>query len=53
MDGEKKAWANKDRDAIYLDYQVDFGSKQYAIKDTLVARSREITVEQFSPTLKK
>ena len=52
-DGEKKAWANKDRDAIYLDYQVDFGSKQYAIKDTLVARSREITVEQFSPTLKK
>lgn len=52
-DGEKKAWANKDRDAIYLDYQVDFGSKQYAIKDTLVARSREIAVEQFSPTLKK
>ena len=52
-DGEKKAWANKDRDAIYLDYQVDFGSKQYAIKDTLDALSRENTVEQFSPTLKK
>ena len=52
-DGEKLAWGNKDRDGIYLDYSVDFGSKQYAIRDTLVSRSREITIEQFSPTLKK
>lgn len=52
-DGEKLAWGNKDRDGIYLDYSVDFGSKQYAIRDTLVSRSREITIEEFSPTLKK
>ena len=52
-DGEKKAWANKDRDAIYLDYQVDFGSKQYAIKDTLVSRSREIKLETYVPTYKE
>lgn len=52
-DGEKLAWGNKDRDAIYLEYEVDFGTKQYVIKDTLVARSREVTIEQFSPTFKK
>ena len=52
-DGEKLAWGNKDRDGIYLDYTVDFGSKQYAIKDTLVSRSREVTAEFYAPTFKK
>ena len=52
-DGEKLAWGNKDRDGIYLDYTVDFGSKQYAIKDTLVSRSREVTAELYAPTFKK
>ena len=52
-DGEKLAWGNKDRDGIYLDYTVDFGSKQYAIKDTLVSRSREVVAETFTPTFKK
>ena len=52
-DGEKLAWGNKDRDGIYLDYSVDFGSKQYAIRDTLVSRSREVIIETFSPTFKK
>lgn len=52
-DGEKMAWGNKDRDGIYLDYTVDFGSKQYAIKDTLVSRSREVIVETFAPTFVK
>lgn len=52
-DGEIKAWGNKDRDGIYLDYEVDFGEKVYAIKDTLVSRSREVVVETFSPTFKK
>ena len=51
--GEKLAWGNKDRDGIYLDYSVDFGGKQYAIKDTLVSRSREVVAETFSPTFKK
>ena len=52
-DGEKKAWGNKDRDGIYLEYEVDFGAKVYAIKDTLVSRSREVVMETFSPTYKK
>ena len=52
-DGEKMAWGNKDRDGIYLEYNVDFGPKQYAIRDTLVSRSREVTIETFSPTFKK
>ena len=39
-DGEKKSWGNKDRDAIYLEYTVDFGIKQYATVDTLVLQTR-------------
>ncbi len=52
-DGEKMAWGNKDRDGIYLEYNVDFGPKQYAIRDTLVSRSREVIMETYSPTFKK
>lgn len=52
-DGEKLAWGNKDRDGIYLDYTIDFGEKQYAVKDTLVSRSREITLETYVPTYKE
>ena len=52
-DGEKLAWGNKDRDGIYLQYEVNFGEKVYAIKDTLVSRSREVKLETFSPTYKK
>ncbi len=52
-DGEKLAWGNKDRDGIYLDYKVDFGAKIYEIEDVLVSRSREVTIETFSPTYKK
>ena len=53
MDGEKMAWGNKDRDGIYLDYEVNFGEKVYAVKDTLVSRHREVILETFSPTYKK
>lgn len=53
QDGEKLAWGNKDRDGIYLDYKVDFGTKQYAIKDTLVSRSREVVAETYAPTFVK
>lgn len=52
-DGEKMAWGNKDRDGIYLEYNVDFGTKQYQIRDTLVSRSREVVMETFSPVFKK
>lgn len=48
--GEKLAWGNKDRDAIYLDYKIDFGSKQIATKDTLVLQTRGTNkIETFSP----
>lgn len=42
--GEKKSLGGKDRDAIYLDYSVDFKTKnmQYATKDTLVLSSRAV-----------
>ena len=35
-DSEKKAWGNKDRDALYLDYQVVANGVTTATKDTLV-----------------
>lgn len=42
--GEKNSLGGKDRDAIYLDYTVDFKAKnmQYATKDTLVLSSRGV-----------
>jgi hypothetical protein len=50
-DGEKKAWGEKDRDGIYLEYDVDFGGvKQYHSRDTLVSRSREVKIEEYTPT---
>ena len=43
-DGEKNSLGGKDRDAIYLDYEVDFANHnmQYAVKDTLVLRTRGV-----------
>ncbi|WP_291861440.1 DUF5627 domain-containing protein [Marinilabilia sp.] len=49
-DGEKNSWGNKDRNALYLDYSVDFLTKQYQTKDTLVVRDRGVKIETFSPT---
>lgn len=46
---EKKAWGNKDRDGLYLDYQVDFGVKQIQTKDTLVWQRRGVKPEEFTP----
>ncbi|WP_291529876.1 DUF5627 domain-containing protein [Bacteroides sp. UBA939] len=42
--GEKNSLGGKDRNAIYLDYTVDFKTKnmQYATKDTLVLSSRAV-----------
>jgi hypothetical protein len=49
-DGEKDSWGNKDRSALYLDYEVDFLTKQYQTKDTLVVRDRGVKLETFNPT---
>ena len=45
--GEKNSFNNKDRDVLYLDYTVDFGTATYATKDTLVMRDRQIKAEWF------
>ncbi len=48
--GAIKAWGNKDRDVIYLDYTIEHGGVTVATKDTLVARDRGVsgTAEEFS-----
>ncbi|WP_307757556.1 DUF5627 domain-containing protein [uncultured Mediterranea sp.] len=48
-DSEKLAWGNKDRDGLYLDYQIDFKVKQVATKDTLVWQRRGVVPEEFTP----
>lgn len=37
---ELKAWGNKDRDALYLNYTIDLGANKYQSSDTLVVRDR-------------
>ena len=46
---EIKAWGNKDRDGLYMDYRVDFGVKQLQTKDTLVWQRRGVKPEEFTP----
>ena len=60
--GEKNSWGNRDRDALYLDYQITYNgvtvgtapntrtiSGSIASKDTLVMRDRAVTYEVFTP----
>lgn len=60
--GEKNSWGYKDRDGLYLDYQVEYKIEsttgayttqevKYVTKDTLVIRDRAITSEFFTPVL--
>ncbi|MDE6554280.1 MAG: DUF1735 domain-containing protein [Muribaculaceae bacterium] len=52
--GDKNFWGDsKEHDVLYLDYQVNFGPRQFNTKDTLVVRSREIApVFDFKPVYK-
>lgn len=50
--GDKNSWGNKDRNALYLEYNIDFGAKQYSTKDTLVVQTRGVAAEWFIPTYK-
>ncbi len=50
--GEKNSWGNKDRDAIYLNYTINYGDIQFAITDTLVTRDRGLKPEWFTSILK-
>ena len=48
--GEKDSWGNKDRSAIYLDYNVKYnGQVEYATLDTLVVRNRNVKMEILTP----
>jgi len=51
-DGAKNSWGGKDRNVIYLDYNVDMSQRTIATKDTLVLRNRGVTMETFSPVTK-
>jgi len=61
-DGEKQSWGSKDRDALYLNYKVEYkvevpiGSApktmKYETEDILVFRDRGIALETFEPVLK-
>lgn len=50
--GDKKSWGNQDRDALYLQYTIDYGDVQFAVTDTLVVRDRGVKAEWFSTALK-
>ena len=65
--GEIKSWGNKDRDAMYLDYTVNYTVKtsfpkkklpddiqvvKYVTNDILVLRDRGVKAEVFSPVRK-
>lgn len=52
--GDKNYWGGEDaHDVLYLDYQVNFGPRQFVTKDTLVVRSREIApITDFKPVYK-
>ncbi|MXO06730.1 DUF5627 domain-containing protein [Flavobacterium sp. HBTb2-11-1] len=50
--GEKNSWGSKDRDALYLDYKVNFQDFTLTTQDTLVLRDRGVTAELFTPVAK-
>jgi hypothetical protein len=51
--GDKNSWGDKDRDVLYLQYNVDVaGTRQYSTTDTLVVRDRGVKMETFEVVLK-
>ena len=60
--GAPKAWGNKDRDVLFLDYTLDFGNNHfgneqvmYETKDTLVWRDRgsAASIQTYTPSYKE
>jgi len=47
--GEKNSWGSQDRDALYLNYQVDLADRTVSSTDTLVMRDRGVKAETFNP----
>ncbi|HEY1113554.1 MAG TPA: DUF5627 domain-containing protein [Chitinophagaceae bacterium] len=50
--GEKNSWGSKDRDAIYLNYEINLTDMKVTSTDTLVLRDRGVTMETFTPVAK-
>jgi len=50
--GEKNSWGNRDRDALYLQYEISLPNMKVATKDTLVMRDRAVAMETFTPVNK-
>ena len=50
--GEKDSWGAQDRDAIYLEYEINLPQMQIVATDTLVVRNRGVSMETFTPALK-
>ncbi|MBS9522739.1 DUF1735 domain-containing protein [Litoribacter alkaliphilus] len=50
--GEKKSWGNQDRDALYLDYEIDLPNMHVQTTDTLVMRNRGLAMEFFTPEVR-
>ena len=50
--GDKNSWGNKDRDALYLNYTLEYSGIKCVTTDTLVVRDRGSKAEYFDPVLK-
>lgn len=63
--GDKNSWGNQDRDALYLDYQINYNNitvgtgtnakiinGQIVTKDTLTMRDRAVLAQYFTPEVK-
>ncbi|MGH7239233.1 MAG: DUF5627 domain-containing protein, partial [Candidatus Saccharimonadales bacterium] len=50
--GAKNSWGGKDRNVIYLNFEVNSNNLHVATKDTLVLRDRGVGMETFAPVLK-
>lgn len=50
--GEKNSWGSKDRDALYLKYEITMAGMKVATTDTLVMRDRTVALETFTPVAK-
>lgn len=49
IDGDKLAYDNEDQNALYLNYEIDFGTIKQTTTDTLTVTSRDVVMETFSP----
>ncbi|MBR2102395.1 MAG: DUF1735 domain-containing protein [Prevotella sp.] len=53
-DTEKKAWGNKNRDGMELNYAVDFGDgHKFATHEKMVWQRSGVVIEEFSPVYTK